>query len=75
MIGILLTIIIIVYLARDAVNRDKNPWVWGIFALFFSFLALGLYLYQTDRKSWGVVCIGVWVVAEIVNLSHGRLLL
>ena len=75
MIGILVTITIIVYLARQAVNYDKSPWRWGIFALFFSLLALGIFMYQTERKSWGFIWISVWAVAEIVNLFHGRLLL
>lgn len=74
-ISVLISIIVIVYIARDAQNYDKNPWGWGVFAFFFGFLALGIFLCITDRPRWGSVWILVWVAFEVSNLLHGRLVL
>ena len=74
-VGLLISLAIIVYIVTDAPDYDKSQWGWGIFAFFFGFLALGIYLFQTERKSWGVFWIAVWAVIEFVYLAHGMLLL
>jgi len=74
-IGVIISLIIIVYIATDAPNHDKSPWGWGIFAFFFNFLALGIYLYQTERKTAGVLWIIVWAIIEFIYVLHGTLLL
>lgn len=73
--GLLVSLAIIVYIVADAPHYDKSPWLWGIFAFFFGFLALGIYLYQTGRNAWGVFLIAVWAVLEFLSLAHGTLLL
>lgn len=75
LISILLSIIIVTYVARDAPNFDKNPWGWGVFAFFFGFLALGIFLCRTTRTGWGTVWILVWLCFEIYGLLHGKLVL
>lgn len=75
LIGLIISIVIIVYIAKDAPNYGRSPWGWGIFAFFFEFLALGVYLYLTGRKGWGVFWIVVWAAIEILDLTQGRLLL
>ncbi len=74
-LGLVISLIMVVYVASDASRHGKSPWVWGIFALFFGFLALGIYLYQTQRKRWGGISIAIWLVMEAVSLVHGRLVL
>ncbi|QSO50151.1 hypothetical protein JZ785_14350 [Alicyclobacillus curvatus] len=74
-IGLIISIAIIVYIATDAPNHNKSPWGWGIFAFFFNFLALGIYLNQTERKISGTLWIILWAIIEFVYLIHGRLLL
>ncbi len=74
-ISLIVSIIIIVYVATDCKHYDKSPWGWGIFAFFFGFLALGIYLCQTKRVGWGTVWIVFWSIGELFSLAHGRLVL
>lgn len=75
LISLIISVIIIIYVATDARHHGKNPWGWGIFAFFFGFLALGIYLCQTRRAGWGTIWIILWAIFEFFNLIHGRIVL
>ncbi|WDL98463.1 hypothetical protein [Alicyclobacillus sp. ALC3] len=75
LIWIVISIIILFYVTTDAPKHEKSPFGWGIFAFFFNFLALGIYLYQTERRAPGLLWIVLWATIEFVYLLHGRLLL
>jgi amino acid transporter len=67
----LFNIIIAVYLFMDAKKHDKNPWLWGILGLLFSFITLGSYWIKTGKKVLGwvilIACI-IWVILGIIGV-------
>lgn len=72
-LGLLLSIAICIYLALDAPKYGKNPWLWGILGFIFGLITLGIYLIQTDRKTWGwillILAISYWIFMFFVVLS------
>ena len=43
-LGFLIIVIIAHYVGKDAVKRGMSYWPWALFVLFFSILALPIYL-------------------------------
>lgn len=64
-------IIIAVYLFMDAKKHDKNPWLWGILGLLFSFITLGIYWIITGKKLLGwliLIAYIVWIILGFIGV-------
>jgi hypothetical protein len=67
----LFNIIIAVYLFMDAKKHDKNPWLWGILGLLFSFITLGIYWIITGKKLLGwliLIAYIIWIILGVIGV-------
>lgn len=67
----LFNILIAVYLFADAKKHGKNPWLWGILGLLFSFITLGIYWIITGKKLLGwliLIAYVIWIILGIIGV-------